>query len=145
MDTKCLVVPTRFTSRYAKPLAQPAPIQKHDVMKDFIAGEIKSRIASAVVGQVASIVEDPVGFFTPHQFKITVYAFLGRKGEWVISKGADKVSPALAVRIVNFCKSNGLTDGWIAFKKEDGQTRVDCDPSWPENIRQRISNLICMS
>ncbi len=104
----------------------------------FVIGEAK-KLASR---KIAGIAEDPIGFFTPHHIKITVFAFLGENGAWRVSKGRSLITTSLVARVEQLCKDAGVADGWIAYKNENGHAWIDFSPSIPEPTQQRISNAI---
>lgn len=104
----------------------------------FVIGEAKKLVSR----KIAEIAEDPIGFFTPHHIKITVFSFLGENGAWRVSRGRSLVTTSLVARVDQLCKDAGVADGWIAYKKENGRAWIDFSPSIPEPTQQRISNAI---
>lgn len=104
----------------------------------FVIGEAKK----LAFRKIAEIAEDPIGFFTPHHIKITVFAFLGKNGVWRVSKGWSLITTSLLARVDQLCKDAGVADGWIAYKKENGRCCVDFSPSIPEPTQLRITNAI---
>lgn len=103
---------------------------------------IKRTLAKAAQNKaddvINDILKDPVGFFTPHYEKITFLAFSGDSGKWRVSKGESSTQSR---KIISICEDASITNGWIAFKHENGRSWIDFSESIPAGIRQRILNI----
>lgn len=109
-------------------------------MKNIIINFLIDECVYAASETVRKIVKDPVGLFTPYYEKVTVFALLGERGQWRVSKGS--VSKRVAQGVEEICRHFEVTDGWIAYKADAGSNWVDCSESFTEQAKQRIRNCI---